>query len=319
MVAKGIGVLVLHEGADQYLEELHRRFPAVEFRVVREPAGLAAARGFPAAIAYSCVTDGFPRTEHARLRDWPGLDWVHVGGSGFDHFVADGPPGFLLTNGAGVLAQELAQTLLGALLALNRGFVGALRDQDAGRWRPWSFAALGGQTLVIVGTGAIGTAFAALAKALGLRVIGVARTAAPKPPFDRVVPLADLASIAAEADYLSINVRLTEATRHLIDAALLDAMRPSAFLLNASRGAVVDEAALIRALDERRLAGAYLDVFETEPLPESSPFRRLDNVLITPHCSDRVADWELRHARFFMANLERRLAGQELLNRVAGD
>ncbi|MCB1993363.1 MAG: hydroxyacid dehydrogenase, partial [Geminicoccaceae bacterium] len=158
-----------------------------------------------------------------------------------------------------------------------------------------------------------------LAKALGLRVIGVARTAAPKPPFDRVVPLADLASIAAEADYLSINVRLTEATRHLIDAALLDAMRPSAFLLNASRGAVVDEAALIRALDERRLAGAYLDVFETEPLPESSPFWRLDNVLITPHCSDRVADWELCHARFFMANLERRLAGQELLNRVAGD
>ncbi|MCB1990176.1 MAG: hypothetical protein KDG49_01815, partial [Geminicoccaceae bacterium] len=128
MVAKRMGVLVLHEGVDQYLEELRRRFPAVEFQPIRQPAGLEALSGFPAAIAYSCVTDGFPRTEHARLRDWPGLDWVHVGGSGFDHFVADGPPGFLLTNGAGVLAQELAQTLLGALIALNRGFVGALRD-----------------------------------------------------------------------------------------------------------------------------------------------------------------------------------------------
>lgn len=318
-MARKTGVLVLHDGADQYLDELHQRFPAVEFRVVREPAGLAAAREFPAAIAYSCVTDGFPRTEHARLRDRQGLDWVHVGGSGFDHLVAGGPPGFLLTNGAGVLAQELALTLLGALIALNRGFVGALHDQAAGRWRPSSFAALGGQCLAIVGTGAIGTAFAILAKALGLRVIGVARTASPKPPFDWVAPLAELRAVAAEADYLSLNVRLTDATRHLIDAAVLDAMRPTAFLLNASRGAVVDEAALLRALTGRRIAGAYLDVFETEPLPAASHFRRLDHVLITPHSSDRVADWELRHARFFMANLERRLAGEELLNRVAAD
>ncbi|MEZ5863470.1 MAG: D-2-hydroxyacid dehydrogenase [Geminicoccaceae bacterium] len=319
MGAKGIGVLVLHEGADQYLDELHSRFPAIDFRVLRRPAELAAAKDFSAAIAYSCVTDGFPRTEHARLRNRPGLDWVHVGGSGFDHLVADGPPGFLLTNGAGVLAPELAQTLLGALIALNRGFVGALHDQVAGRWQPRSFAALGGQCLVIVGTGAIGTAFATLAKSLGLRVVGVARAAGSKPPFDRVAPLAELEAVAAEADYLSLNVRLTDATRHLIDAAVLDAMRPSAFLLNAARGAVVDEAALLRALVGRRIAGAYLDVFETEPLPAASPLRQLDNVLITPHCSDRVADWELRHARFFMANLERRLAGQELLNRVAGD
>ncbi len=318
-MAKRIGALVLHEGADQYLDELHRRFPAVDFRIVRQPAGLAAARDFPAAIAYSCVTDGFPRTEHGRLRDWPGLDWVHVGGSGFEHLVAGGPPGFLLTNGAGVLASELAQTLLGALIALNRGFIGAMRDQAAGRWRPSSFAALGGQCLAIVGTGAIGTAFATLAKSLDLRVIGVARTAKSKAPFDRIVPLAELEAVAAEADYLSLNVRLTDRTRHLIDAGVLGAMRPSAFLLNASRGAVVDEAALLGALAERRIAGAYLDVFETEPLPAASPFRRLDNVLITPHCSDRVADWELRHARFFMANLERRLAGQALLNRVAGD
>ena len=120
-MAKKTGVLVLHDGADQYLDELYERFPAVEFRIVREPAGLEAARDFPAAIAYSCVTDGFPRTEHARLRDWQGLDWVHVGGSGFDHLVARGQPGFLMTNGAGVLAQELAQTLLGALIALFAG------------------------------------------------------------------------------------------------------------------------------------------------------------------------------------------------------
>lgn len=319
MAAGGIGVLVLHEGLDQYLDELCRRFPTVDLRAVRKPAELPPPRAFSAAIAYSCVTDGFPRAEHARLRHRPGLDWVHVGGSGFDHLVAEGAPGFLLTNGAGVLARELAQTLLGALIALNRGFARAVRDQIARRWRPATFAALGGQTLAIVGTGAIGTAFATLAKGQGLRVIGVARNAAPRPPFDEVAPLADLALVAAGVDYLSVNVRLTEATRHLIDAAVIGAMRPSAFLLNAARGAVVDEAALLRALAERRIAGAYLDVFETEPLPETSPFWALDNVLITPHSSDRVADWELRHARFFMANLERRLAGEALLNRVTVD
>ncbi len=318
MAADRIGALVLHEGVDQYLEELRRRFPGVAFHPVRAPAALEALGDLPATLVYSCVTDGFPRTEHARLRHRPGLEWVHVGGSGFEHMVAGGPPGFLLTNGAGVLAPELAQTLVGALIALNRGFHCAIRDQAARRWRPRSFAALGGQSLAIVGTGAVGTAFATLAKAQGLRVIGVARKALAKPPFDEIAPLSDLASVAAEVDCLSLNVRLTETTRHLVDAVVLDAMRPSAFLLNAARGAVVDEGALVRALETRRIAGAYLDVFETEPLPASSPLWALDNVLITSHCSDRVLDWELRHARFFMANLERRLEGRTLLNRVCG-
>lgn len=316
MAADRIGALLLHEGVDQYLDELRRRFSEVDFHPVRAPAELEALGELPASIAYSCVTDGFPRAEHGRLRHRPGLEWVHVGGSGFEHMVAGGPPGFLLTNGAGVLAPELAQTLLGALIALNRGFVGAVRDGIRKRWRPWSFASLEGQSLAILGTGAIGTAFARLAKGQGLRVVGVARNPASRAPFDRIVPLADLAAVAAEVEYLSINVRLTETTRHLVDAAVLGAMRPDAFLLNAARGAVVDEAALLQALGERRIAGAYLDVFETEPLPEASPFWALDNVLITPHCSDRVLDWELRHARFFMTNLGHRLRGEALLNRV---
>lgn len=312
-------VLVAHDGADRYADELRARFPGVAFHLVRDPAGLAAAADFRPGVAYSCVTDGFPRDAHGQLAEFKGLDWVHVGGSGFDHLVAAGPPPFQLTNGAGVLAPVLAETLLGALIALNRGFVGALDDGRAGRWRPRSFAALAGQTLVVVGTGAVGTAFAALARTLGLRVVGVARQARPLPAFDAVVPLDELVTVAGTADYLSLNVRLTAATRHLVDARVLAALRPGAFLLNAARGAVVDEAALVAALRAGRLAGAYLDVFETEPLPAASPLRALPNVLVTPHMSDRVADWELRHARFFMANLERWLAGRPLRNRVAAD
>lgn len=309
-------LLVAHENADAWLAELGARFPDVEVRLVRSPEALERAGTSPADIAYSCVTDGFPRQEHGRLRDWPGLAWAHIGGSGFDHFTGGVGPGPTLTNGAGVLAAYLAETLLGALIALNRGFARAVRDQAARRWSPWSFPALEGQTLAIVGTGAIGTCLATRAKALGLEVVGVARRPVEHPSFDRVCPLAELVAVAGRCDYLSLNVRLVPETRQLIDAAVLRAMRPTAFLLNASRGGVVDEAALIEALQSGWIAGAYLDVFATEPLLASSPLWAQDNVLMTPHMSDRVVDWELRHARFFMDNLARWLSGEPLHNIV---
>jgi phosphoglycerate dehydrogenase-like enzyme len=231
--------------------------------------------------------------------------------------IGNGGSGPLLTNGAGVLAPFLAETLLGALIALNRGFVRAVRDQVQGRWAPWSFPALEGQTLAIVGTGAIGTALAQRAKALGLRVVGVARRPMPRAGFDEVRPLADLLEVARICDYLSLNISLVAETRHLVDAAVLRAMRPTAYLLNAARGAVVDEVALVAALETGEIAGAYLDVFASEPLPATSPLWRLGTVLMTPHMSDRVDDWELRHARFFMDNLAGWLKGEPLRNVVA--
>lgn len=317
-------LLIAHENAESWQPLLNQRFPGLRVRVVQNAEELDASADFPATIAYSCVTDGFPRHHHGRLRDRPGLEWVHVGGSGFDHFLPLPSrlplpsKGFTLTNGAGVLAPFLAETLIGAILALNRGFIKAIHEQRAGDWRPRCFAALETQTLAIVGTGAIGTALAERAKHLGLTVIGLARQPKAKMPFDLIEPLDALAEVAARSDYLSLNVRLTPETRHLVDARVLVAMRPGSFLLNAARGAVVDEAALIEALAERRIGGAYLDVFEREPLAPESPLRQLDNVLITPHMSDRVADWELRHARFFMDNLTRWLEGRLLENVVIG-
>lgn len=311
---KTIKLLLAHDGADLYLAELKARFPDLLTHVARTPAELEASAGFAARIAFSCVTDGIGREAQGTLRDRPGLEWLHVGGSGFEHFKGASIP--MLTNGAGVLAPFLAETLIGAVIALNRGFAGAVRDQLARRWRPWSFASIEGRTLAILGTGAIGTALATRAKALGMRVVGIARRPVPRPPYDDIRPLAELCDVAGSCDFLSLNVSLTPETRHMVDAGVLAAMRPSAFLLNASRGAVADEQALVAALQERRIAGAYLDVFEQEPLPPKSPLWGLDNVLMTPHTSDRVADWELRHARFFMDNLERWLKGEALLNRV---
>lgn len=309
-------LLVAHENADRWTAELESRLPQLAYHVVRSAEALDAARGLAPTIAYSCVTDGFPRKAHGALRDWPSLAWIHVGGSGFDHVTSDASAGPTLTNGAGVLAPYLAETLLAALVALNRGFLRAVRDHDAGRWAPWSFAPLAGQQLAIVGTGAIGSRLGSLAKALGLEVVGVARRPAAQPAFDEIRPLDDLVAVAAHCDFLSVNVRLVPATTHLIGAEVLAAMRPTASLLNASRGAVVDEVALIAALQEGRLAGAYLDVFAAEPLPATSPLWALPNVLMTPHMSDRVDDWELRHARFFMDNLDRWCRGEPLRNIV---
>jgi phosphoglycerate dehydrogenase-like enzyme len=311
-------LLLAHENADAWEGELRSRFPDLDYRLVRSAAELDQTDAYPANVVYSCVTDGFPRTEHGRLRDRPGVLWIHVGGSGFDHFAGGPASGPTLTNGVGVLAPYLAETLLGALVALNRGFTRAVREQQARRWAPWSFPSIAGQTLAIVGTGAIGTSLARLARTLGLEVIGLARRPVDHPSFDVVRPLEDLQTVAGRCDYLSLNVRLVPETRHLIDAAVLRAMRPTAFLLNASRGAVVDETALIEALQAGWIAGAYLDVFAAEPLSPKSPLWAQDNVLMTPHMSDRVVDWELRHARFFMDNLEAWRRGAPLRNVVAG-
>lgn len=309
-------LLIAHENADLWLGELARRFSNVEAHVARNPDDLERFAEQAFDIAYSCVTDGFPRHHHGQVRHQPGLRWLQIGGSGYDHLLPFPETGLILSNAAGVLAPVLAETVLAAIMALNRGFIGAIDAQRAGLWRPWTYPALASQTLAVVGTGAIGTALAERAKAMGMTVIGVARHPGPRSPFDAVRPMADLAAVAASCDYLSLHVALVPETRHLVDAKILAAMRPSAFLLNASRGPVVDEAALLHALSEKRIAGAYLDVFESEPLAAESPLRRLDNVLVTPHMSDRVNDWELRLARFFMDNLERWLAGRPLVNVV---
>jgi phosphoglycerate dehydrogenase-like enzyme len=149
-----------------------------------------------------------------------------------------------------------------------------------------------------------------------MRVIATRRTQAPSPEVDELHPPEALLDLLPRADVVSLHVRLTEATRHLIDARALVAMRPGALLLNTARGPVVDEPALIEALAGGHLGGAYLDVFEEEPLPPSSPLWRLPNVIITPHASDAVHDWAHRFAMLFADNLERWRRGEPLLNVV---
>src|SRR5262249_13356935 len=153
-------------------------------------------------------------------------------------------------------------------------------------WRPQVFRPLAGQTILIVGLGAIGAWVAHNAKAFGMRVLAIRRQPQSHDSVDALYRPGDLSAILGEADIVTLHVRLDQTTRRLIDARMLAAMKRGALLINTSRGAVVDEAALIDALNSGHLGGAYLDVFETEPLPPESPLWRLENVLVTPHAAD---------------------------------
>ena len=183
-------------------------------------------------------------------------------------------------------------------------------------WRqhPWSGAE--GKTLLVVGLGRIGQATARLAKAVGLRVLGVRRSEQAFEGIDGLYPPERLHEALGAADFVVLHVPHTQATHHLIDADALACLKPGAVLINCARGAVVDEAALIEALGRERLAGAVLDVFESEPLPPESPLWTLDRVVVTPHVSDSVEDWQRRFAAFFRDNLERWRAGEALENVV---
>lgn len=174
---------------------------------------------------------------------------------------------------------------------------------------------LAGQTAVIVGLGHIGREIARLARALGLKVIGVRRSAlAPGDPVDELCPPSRLAEIAPRADWLILACPLTEQTRGMVDAALLARLPRNARLINIARGEIVDESALVEALRTRRLAGAYLDVFEHEPLPQDSPLWDLPNVIVSPHNSSAASGNDARIFEIFLENLVRIARNEDLLN-----
>jgi phosphoglycerate dehydrogenase-like enzyme len=267
----------------------------------------------------------------ADLSRVPSLRWLQLGSAGVDHLAADPPwrKGLLVTNARGVYSIPIAEYVTGMILRTHQPAAWAA-DQAAHRWP--SEAALvslvRGATAVIVGYGSIGREVARQLSALGIRILAVK----PRPELrddtgfrvpgtgdpdgsipERIVGVDELAATVGSADVLILTLPLTAASRGIIDAEVLAALRPSAWLINVSRGALVDEAALLDALRDGRLAGAVLDVFGEEPLPLDSPWWEAPHVIVTPHASG------VTH-RFFddllVENVRRYLAGEPLLNQV---
>jgi phosphoglycerate dehydrogenase-like enzyme len=252
------------------------------------------------------------------------LKWIHVTAAGVAQLMRPDvrARGITITNSRGVHAITMAEHTIGLLIALARKFPASIRFQEQRRWAQqeiWESrpSELQGATLVIIGFGAIGGELARRARAFGMRVWAVTRSGrADESLAERVFPSTELARVLPEADYLVLAAPETPSTHHMIGEAQLAAMKPSACLINVARGSLVDESALINALERGIIAAAALDVAEKEPLPSESPLWSAKNVLITPHTSSVSNQLWPRQQKLLLENLERWFAGRELINLV---
>lgn len=251
------------------------------------------------------------------VRRAPNLQWLHLGHAGSDAPVFQEmlDRGIVVTNSAGVTAEPIAQSAIAGLLALNRGIPLWLDAQRRHAWELHDEALprdLAGQTMVVVGLGSIGGRLARYARAFGLRVVGVRRTpAAIEDGVEEWLPPDRLREALPRADVLAITVPLTSDTRGLIDAGAIALLPHGAVVLNVARGPIIDEPALIEALRSGRVGGAYLDVFDEEPLPAESPIWDLPNVIVSPHDAGRSAGNDARIDAVFREELVRWLNGEE--------
>jgi phosphoglycerate dehydrogenase-like enzyme len=267
----------------------------------------------------------------------PRLRWVQLDSAGNDHLLdhAIMHSDVAITNASGIHATPIAEYVFASMLA-HRWHVPRLISSQAKReWPParhrlYFTPELRDSTLGIVGYGSIGREVGRLARAFRMRILALRRSAGlvergysevdtgdPQGMIpDRFYSPEALHDMLAECDYVVLALPSTPATHHFIGEAELRAMKPTAYLVNIARGALVDEAALVRALREGWIAGAGLDVFEKEPLPAESPLWNLDNVLISPHVAGDTPCYDERAVELFAENLARYLAGQPLLNLV---
>ena len=246
-----------------------------------------------------------------------GLKWFQSINAGAERLDRDGllRRGFTVTTAAGLAAGPIAEYVLGTMVMLAKGLHLSVRHQQERHWAFRFTGELAAKTLGIIGLGEIGRETARRARPFGMRILASRRHAAAgatDPDCDDLVPMAELGRLLAESDYVVLAVPLTAETSGLIGARELSQMKPTAFLVNVSRGEVVDQGALVTALQSGIIAGAALDVTDPEPLPDDSPLWAMENVIVTPHISGAVEGYGRRAVEFFVANLERYLRGEPL-------
>ena len=241
------------------------------------------------------------------------LKWIQAGTAGTDVLmrIKALKPDTLITSTRGMHGPQMAEMALLHMLALGRRLPKCIDNQRRHVWdRPHEQRRLFGKTVVIVGIGQSGSYLGILCRALGMHVVGVSETVREVEGFDRVVPRARLIEAAREAHFVVLVLPYDKTTHHIVNAEVLNAMRPDAFLVNIARGNVVDEAALIGALRSGRIAGAGLDVASKEPLPAESPLWELENVIITPHAAGECEEYGDLAMEIFHRNLRCYLEGR---------
>jgi D-2-hydroxyacid dehydrogenase (NADP+) len=311
---------------DSQLARLGRAHHRVRVEITREPARFSEL--LPEADA-AFVFGAFTGLLGPALQPGGRLKWVHSIPAGVDHLLT---PEILaaghvtLTSTKGPMGPLMAEHIVLLMLALARDLPGFLQDQAEHRWRFLSderpMLDLWGRTVAILGVGSVGGSLARTCKlGFGMRVLGMARTRRDDPHVDRYFDRAELHAALAEADFVALTLALTPETERIFDAAALAAMKPSAYLVNVTRGALIDEDALIAALRDRRIAGAGLDSVIDEPLPPGSPLWSTPRVIITPHVSPGRDRFGAEVVGFWCENIRRFAEGAPLLggvDRLAG-
>lgn len=333
-MSKQIQVLITLPFSDDLVDQLSSLSPRLKVNVFKaqQPEDIPEDVWEQTEVLYTNVV--LPTAEQA-----PKLRWIQFHWAGVDHAI-DHPilskPDLTATTLSGAAAPQMAEYALTMLLALGHHLPALMdhknrKDWPKDRWQRFSPQELNASTVGIVGYGSIGRQIARLLHDFDATILATKRDAMhpedsgyiPKGQGDptgelvrRLYPPQALRSMLKECDYVVVTVPLTPKTRGLIDAQMLAALHPGSYLLDMSRGGIVDQQALIDALRERRLAGAALDVFPEEPLPDDSPLWELPNVIVTPHISGNTPEYDERAVAMFSENLHRYLAGLPLYNQV---
>lgn len=292
---------------NRYRDRLAAAFPDLEVCLVdHHSRAVPAVRDAEILVTFSAHLAPSVLAEGRRLR------WVQALGTGVDGIV-DSPdlaPGVIVTNLHGLHGDTVPEAAVLSMLALARNLPRSLRSQAAHRWDRFPSTLLHGKTVGIVGVGAIATSLAPLCRAFGMTVVGISGSPRDVDGFDAMRPKSPLAEVVGDLDFMVLLTPHSAETDRIVDGSVLRAMKPSAFLVNLARGGVVDEDALVEALRERRIAGAALDVFATEPLPEAHVLWELGNVIITPHMAGFHTGYADEALPIVEANMRHFLAGE---------
>ena len=251
-----------------------------------------------------------PMADHV-VRDAPRLKWIQALGTGVDNIIDLPSLGkeVLVTNVRGIHGAPVSEATIAYMLSLARDLPRASVAHDKGQWERWPAALLAGKTVGILGVGLIAEYLAPICKALHMTVVGISGSPREAKGFDRMAHRDDFVKVVPELDFLVALAPLTAETRGIVGAKVFAAMKPTAYLVNVARGGVVDEPALIAALEAGKIAGAALDVFAQEPLPASSPLWRTKNVTIFSHLGGYSQGYEDRAMPTIAGNMAKFLSG----------
>ena len=251
----------------------------------------------------------------------PNLKWLQTTSAGVDRFLDDEfrRSSVIITNVSGIHATPIGEFVLGLMLMFAKQAPSCFHMKQERQWKPFMPTVLHSKTVGIVGLGSIGREVARLAKAFGMRVVATRRSARQSKRaryVDLLFAPDQLLQLLSESDFVVLTLPLTPESYRIIGEVELRSMKPTAYLINVARGNLIDEAALVHALDEHLIAGAGLDVFATEPLPADSRLWELSNVIFSPHVAGGMEQYMEQANAVFCENLSRYLSGKRLVNVV---